>query len=191
MCAYVDIDGSNHYQIHTNRIDSFYQSPKKKRNSQKMCIGFFFKKKLWIFFKFVNVASSAATAVAVAAAAAASSSVLKYLNVQNVHDHIAHANVLNASALLPFNNSFNDKKLTTPAAAAAATTTTTAASALQLSSPSTNAYTNFMYANWIDLHAKIPDQTKYLFCLQGNLSFFPFDLKFLPMLLHIKSIEQP
>lgn len=109
-------------------------------------------------------------AVAAAAAATASSSVLKYLNVRNVHDHIAHANVLNASALIPCNHSFsnnNNKKPTPPA-----TTVPASASAL-LSSPSTNAYTNFMYANWIDLHAKIPDQTKYLFCLQGNLSFFP------------------
>lgn len=140
-------------------------------------------------------ASSAATAVAVAAAAAAaataSSSVLKYLNVQNVHDHLAHANALNASALLPCNNSFNNRRPTTPQPspppqAAAATMTTTTASTLQLSSPSTNAYTNFMYANWIDLHTKIPDQTKYLFCLQGNLSIFPIHLKFLLDVLHIE-----
>lgn len=85
---------------------------------------------------------------------AATSSVLKYLNTHSVHDHIAlNTNVLNASALLPC-NSFNKKT-----------------SAL-LSSPSTNAYTNFMYANWIDLHAKMPDQTKYLFCLQGNFVAF-------------------
>lgn len=31
-----------------------------------------------------------------------------------------------------------------------------------------NAHSNFMYANWIDVHAKTPDQTNYLFCLQGN-----------------------
>ncbi|XP_055324519.1 homeobox protein ceh-30 [Sitodiplosis mosellana] len=77
-----------------------------------------------------------------------SPSVLKYLNAQSVHDHMPNANILNASALLPC-NSFNNKN---PAL---------------LSSPSPNAYTNFMYANWIDLHTKMPDQTKYLFCLQG------------------------
>lgn len=64
-----------------------------------------------------------------------------------------NANILNASTLLPC-NSFSNKN-----------------SAL-LSSSSPNAYTNFMYANWIDLHTKMPDQTKYLFCLQGNLSLF-------------------
>lgn len=84
---------------------------------------------------------------------AATSSVLKYLNTQIVHDHLPNANILNATSLMPC-NSFNNKN---PAL---------------LSSSSANAYTNLMYANWIDLHAKMPDQTKYLFCLQGNLSLY-------------------
>lgn len=88
----------------------------------------------------------------------ASSSVLKYLNAQNVYDHLPCANILNASTVLPC-NSINNKN---PSAL------------LSSSTPSPNAYTNFMYANWIDLHTKIPDQTKYLFCLQGNLSPFFF-----------------
>lgn len=96
-----------------------------------------------------------ATATVVTATSPTSSSVLKYLNAQSVHDHMAHTNVLNTSALLPY-NTFGKK--TSP----------------MLSSPSTNAYTNFMYANWIDLHAKMPDQTKYLFCLQGNVVVFLF-----------------
>ncbi|XP_031631219.1 homeobox protein ceh-30 [Contarinia nasturtii] len=83
-----------------------------------------------------------------------SSSVLKYLNTQSVYDHMPCANILNATTMLPC-NSFNNKN---PSALLSSSTSST---------PSPNAYTNFMYANWIDLHAKMPDQTKYLFCLQG------------------------
>lgn len=89
---------------------------------------------------------------------AASSSVLKYLNAQNVHDHMPNANILNAPTLLPC-NSFSNKN---PALLSSSSS----------SSSPPNAYTNFMYANWIDLHTKMPDQTKYLFCLQGNFHSF-------------------
>lgn len=33
---------------------------------------------------------------------------------------------------------------------------------------SPNAHSNFMYANWIGLHAKAPEQTSYLFNIPGN-----------------------
>lgn len=76
----------------------------------------------------------------------ASSTFSKYTNSQNqnVFDHMPNTN---SSAILPY-NPFNNK------------------TAALLSS--TNAHSNFMYANWIDVQAKIPDQTNYLFCLQGN-----------------------
>lgn len=74
------------------------------------------------------------------------STVLKYLNAHNVNmlNQIPNVNASNASSILPY-NPFNSKVL----------------------SPTTP-HSHFMYANWIDLHAKTPDQTNYLFCLQGN-----------------------
>lgn len=67
-------------------------------------------------------------------------------------EQIPNANVLNSTSILPC-NPFNNKMPS-------------------LISPTT-AHSNFMYANWIDLHAKTPDQTNYLFCLQGNWNSFP------------------
>lgn len=74
------------------------------------------------------------------------STVLKYLNAHNVNmlNQIPNVNASSASSILPY-NPFNSKVL----------------------SPTTP-HSHFMYANWIDLHAKTPDQTNYLFCLQGN-----------------------
>lgn len=34
--------------------------------------------------------------------------------------------------------------------------------------PISNAHNNFMYSNWIGLHAKSPSQTNYLLGLQGK-----------------------
>lgn len=85
----------------------------------------------------------------------ASPSVYNSSNTQSVLNLSSNANILNATGLFP-SNLYNNK------------------SPVMLSSSSTNAYANFMYANWIDLHSKMPDQTKYLFCLQGmclNLYF--------------------
>lgn len=77
------------------------------------------------------------------------------LNTQSVLNLSSNANILNATALFP-SNLYNNK------------------SPAMLSSSVTNAYANFMYANWIDLHSKMPDQTKYLFCLQGKcLNLYP------------------
>lgn len=77
--------------------------------------------------------------------------VLKYSNPQNLFDHMPNHNGPSAFQCNPFNNK-------------------TAAALLSTS----NAHTNFMYANWIDVHAKTSDQTNYLFCLQGN--WFQFKL---------------
>lgn len=99
----------------------------------------------------------------------AATTVLNYLNSQaiNLFEQMPNAGPLNRSTLLsdgPFDirNAYNNNNINK----------TTAATLL--TSPTANAHSNFMYANWIGLHAKTPDQTNYLFCLQGNIILFVF-----------------